>query len=61
MLAKEREDRADEEQAVGKYREFNTIQEVIADLHWEDVNFCPQCGLVIYPESASDMHCGGNQ
>ena len=55
-----RKSRADEEERVGKYREFNSVEELIAGLREIPlVPFysCPWCGLVFYPEYATDVHC----
>ncbi len=56
----DKETRASEEEGFGKYQEFGTIRELIADLHSAPVIYCPQCGVVYYPESASDTHCSRN-
>ncbi len=53
------EERADEEERLDKYLEFDNIQELLADLHHAAcaIYTCSQCGIVYYPESATDMHC----
>lgn len=55
-----KEQRADEEERLGRYVEFDSVTKLIADLHAPDILTCPQCGLVYYPESATDIHCIGN-
>lgn len=58
----EKEKRANEEERLGKYREFNSVEELLADLHQEVLPLtCPWCGLVLYPDSATDTHCMGNK
>ena len=41
------------------YQEFNSVEELIADLHSPDfpVYSCPQCESLFYPKSATDIHC----
>jgi len=52
----DKELRADNELKLGKFREFDTIADLLADLHYNPVYICPICGLVYYPECASDLH-----
>ena len=52
------ERRADREMELGKYREFESVEELIADLHSPDSSYCPLCGCIYYSESASEIHCG---
>jgi len=61
MTAKDEEQRADEEERLGKYRGFNSASLLIEDLHDLYFHCCPQCGLLFYPESATDIHCKANQ
>ena len=51
------ERRADMEEKLGKYRDFNSVEELIANLHHVSIYSCPWCGLIFYPESAIDIHC----
>lgn len=60
MTAEDKKLRADREVELGMYREYNTIQGVICDLHSESFIYCPQCKEVFYPESASATHCPQN-
>ena len=56
----EAEKRADEEMRLGRYREFNTVEELIAYLHDKPgytLYLCAQCGSVYYPTLATDTHC----
>ena len=46
------------EMELGKYREFKSMEELIADLHSPDTIYCPLCGCIYYSESASEIHCG---
>ncbi len=50
------EQRADEEERTGRYKVFNSVEELIADLHeGPSVPLCPWCGLIFYPVSSSDI------
>ena len=51
----DKEQRANEEERLGKYQDFNSMDELIANLHSTFV--CPWCGLVFYPETVTDIHC----
>ncbi len=61
MTFREREDRADMEVKMGRFRDFSSIQELLVDLH-SPLFVCPICGLVYYPVSAtSTCACVGNK
>ena len=53
------EERADREMELGLCREFESVEELIADLHSLDTIYCPLCGSIYYSESASEIHCVG--
>ena len=55
-----REDRADKELELGMYQEFDSVEELIADLHHNPIMVCCWCKLVYCPETATDIHCMGN-
>ena len=52
-----RENRADEELKVGMYKEFDSIKELIDDLHIVPYFCCPWCRLIFYPETPTAIHC----
>ena len=60
MTAEEKELRADNEVQLGNYQEFDTMQELIANLRSVSFLNCPHWGMIFYPESASSIHCFQN-